>query len=298
MSLLVSRVLSCALPLFMLAACASTPSTRAVDSTEREALAAATDGQFDTTLRVAKLYQGRNDPRALDWYTRAAAIRPLTHHTTSAEEQLGRIFERGRLDSGETPQKPADVVLAPSPRKALRRYQHAAYHGSPYAMNDLERLYANRVDMAGALRWRLRHAVYLRELYKLGALRTVANQPAAAGRVRMDGRSLQSAIARIQRDAARGDAEAQVDLGTLYEAGLGVAEDKAEALRWYQRAGAQGNVYGQYFTGLMLGRGGKGVDKDVDAAATWFARAHAQDFYMAEESYWRQAIAPRFFTFE
>ena len=77
-----------------------------------------------------------------------------------------------------------------------------------------------------------------------------------------------------------------------------MAEDKAEALRWYQRAGEQGNVYGQYFSGLALGRGGRGLEKDVDAAAIWFARAHAQAFYMAEESYWRKAIAPPFFIFE
>ncbi|HCV95611.1 MAG TPA: hypothetical protein DGV23_02475, partial [Stenotrophomonas sp.] len=100
------------------------------------------------------------------------------------------------------------------------------------------------------------------------------------------------------RRAARGDAEAQVDLGTLHEAGIGVVQDKAEALRWYARAGQQGNVYGQYFSGLALGRGGDGLAKDVDAAAGWFAKAEAQGFYMAAESYWREAIAPPFWTFE
>ncbi|MNM83954.1 Sel1 repeat protein [compost metagenome] len=298
MTLFAPRVLSGALSLFTLVACTATAPTRPISDTERDALAAATDGQFDSAMRVARMYQAWNDPRALDWYARAAATTPRTHRTTNAEEQLGTILERGRLDSDDKPQKPEAVVLKPSPRKAFRWYHSAAYHGSPYAMQDLETWYARQGDMAGALRWRLRSAVYLRELYKLGALRTATRGSIEAGSANPGVPSSNAAIARIQRRAARGDAEAQVDLGTLHEAGIGVAEDKAEALRWYQRAGEQGNVYGQYFSGLALGRGGKGLEKDVDAAATWFARAHAQAFYMAEESYWRKAIAPPFFIFE
>lgn len=284
--------------LFTLAGCAATGRTRAVDEAERNALAQATDGRFDSAMQVARLYQARNDPRALDWYARAAAIPPRTHHSTSAEERLGVILERGRLDSSDAPQAPDAVVLKPSPRKAYRWYRSAAYHGSPYAMRDLERWYGNRGDMDGALRWRLRHAVYMRELYRLEPLRRAGTEPAGVGAIRLDAPHLALAVARIQRHAARGDAEAQVDLGALHEAGLGVPQDMHEALRWYQRGGEQGNVYGQYFAGLALGRGSKGLTKDVEAAAAWFARAEAQQFYLAGESYWRKAIAPPFFIFE
>ena len=284
------------LALIALAGCATT-STRPVDDSERDALAAAADGQFDSALRVAKLYQYRNDARALDWYARAAATTPRTHRTTSAEEQLGTILERGRLDSADTPQKPDAVVLKPSARKAYRWYHRAAYHGSPYAMSDLETWYERRGDMEGALRWRLRRAVYLRHLYKLQPLRDATSGSAKPGAPLSTDASPNPVIARIQRRAAHGDAEAQVDLGTLYEAGIGVVQDKTEALRWYERAAAQGNVYGQYLAGLALGRGGDGLQKNVDAAAAWFAKAHAQDFYMADESYWREAIKPPFFQF-
>jgi TPR repeat protein len=294
----VFRVLLHALCLFTLAACTATAPHRPVDTTEREALAAASDGQFDSVLRVANLYRARNDPRALDWYARAAAIPPRTHRSTGVEEQLGTILQRGRLDSSDAPQKPEAMVLKPSPRKALHWFRSAAYHGSPYAMRDLESWHADRGDMAGALRWRLRHAVYMRELYKLDALRNATRTSPEAVRLASKQPSTNAAIAHIQRRAARGDAEAQVDLGTLHEAGIGMPEDKSEALRWYQRAGEQGNVYGQYFAGLALGRGGRGLQKDEVAAAAWFARAHAQEFYLAEESYWRKAIAPPFFIFE
>lgn len=296
MTLSLHRLLISSVATITLASCATTPN-RPVDDTEREALAAAADGQFDSAMRVAKLYQYRNDVRALDWYARAAATTPRTHRTTSAEEELGTILERGRLDSDQTPQKPEAVVLKPSARKAYRWYHSAAYHGSPYAMRDLERWYERRGDMQGALRWRLRHAVYLRQLYRLQPLRDATRGSAKPGTPVSHDASPNPVIARIQRRAARGDAEAQVDLGTLYEAGIGVVQDKAEALRWYERAAAQGNVYGQYLAGLALGRGGDGLQKDMDAAAAWFGKASAQGFYMADESYWREAVKPPFFIF-
>lgn len=165
-------------------------------------------------------------------------------------------------------------------------------------MSDLARWYERQGDIAGALRWRLRSAVYMRELYKLDALRKATHASTEAARVVPDQPSANATIARIQRRAARGDAEAQVDLGALHEAGIGMPTDMREALHWYQRAGEQGNVYGQYFSGLALGRGSKTLPKDETAAAAWFARAQAQEFYLAEESYWRRAIAPPFFIFE
>jgi len=291
------RPLLPALMLLALAGCASAPQ-RPVSDTERQALAAATDGSFDSAMRVARMYQGWNDVRALDWYARATATTPRTFRHTVAEEQLGTILERGRLDSADTPQTPEAVVLKPSARKAFQWYRRAAYHGSPYAMDDLEKWYERRGQMDGALRWRLRSAVYMRELYKLDPLRKATSGSGRYGSPVQAGAATNPVIARIQRRAQRGDAEYQVDLGALYEAGIGVVRDKAEALRWYERAGAQGNVYGQYLAGLALGRGGDGLDKNVAAAAAWFAKAQAQDFYMAEESYWRRAIAPPFWTFE
>jgi TPR repeat protein len=59
-------------------------------------------------------------------------------------------------------------------------------------------------------------------------------------------------VAQIQRRAERGDADAQVDLGALLEKGAGLPRDPARALQLYQRAGEQGNVFGQYFAGLLL----------------------------------------------
>lgn len=60
------RVLLYALPLFILLGCATPPNTRPPSDSERDALSAAADGQFDSALRVARMYQAWNDPRALE----------------------------------------------------------------------------------------------------------------------------------------------------------------------------------------------------------------------------------------
>jgi TPR repeat protein len=41
--------------------------------------------------------------------------------------------------------------------------------------------------------------------------------------------------------AEQGDAEAQHSLGTMYEYGLGVPQDHAEAMKWH-RSGGQGTL--------------------------------------------------------
>jgi hypothetical protein len=43
--------------------------------------------------------------------------------------------------------------------------------------------------------------------------------------------------------AAQGHAIAQINLGYMFETGLGVAQDRAEAIRWYRLATAQGDAY-------------------------------------------------------
>ncbi len=42
--------------------------------------------------------------------------------------------------------------------------------------------------------------------------------------------------------AAQGYADAQVNLGYMFEKGRGVAQDRAEAIRWYRLAAAQENA--------------------------------------------------------
>jgi len=75
--------------------------------------------------------------------------------------------------------------------------------------------------------------------------------------------------------AERGDAEAQVLVGSMYSEGLGVTYDGTEAVRWWRRAAEQGDAGAQeelataYFWG-------NGVEQDHSEAAKWLLKAAEQ----------------------
>ncbi len=279
-----------ALALLALAACTTAPN-RPTSDTEVTLVTAAERGGIDDMLELAKQYERWNDRRALDWYERAAAATPWTFRNTAAEDALGRIWASGTFYTGDRPENIPPPVLRASARKGERWYLAAANHGSPGAMLDLAKFYRERGYAAEALRWDLRITVYQR--YWSSSSRLPDAIAPSAG-------VLHPLVLDIQRRAMRGDAQAQVDLGALYEKGLGlgIERDPAMALHWYRKAALQGNVFGQYFTGLILGRAPPGVPSDVDAAAGWFAKAEAQKFFLAGESYWRKGIQPAFWTFD
>lgn len=82
--------------------------------------------------------------------------------------------------------------------------------------------------------------------------------------------------ARLTRsDALKGDASAQKNLGYLYEAGLGVQRDPAQALAWYQKAADQGYAAAYNDLGTMYASG-TGVPKDLVRAYLLFTQAWAK----------------------
>ncbi len=78
-----------------------------------------------------------------------------------------------------------------------------------------------------------------------------------------------------RKAAEQGIAEAQSILGVMYHAGDGVPQDHAEALKWHRMAAEQGYVRAQLETGLMY-RHGQGVPQDSIQAHMWFDLAAAQ----------------------
>ena len=76
-------------------------------------------------------------------------------------------------------------------------------------------------------------------------------------------------------DAAQGDADAQYNLGVMYDEGRGVAKDDAEAVRWYRKAADQGMASAQYNLGVMYDEG-EGVTENNAEAVRWYRRAVAQ----------------------
>ncbi len=75
--------------------------------------------------------------------------------------------------------------------------------------------------------------------------------------------------------AEQGDADAQTNLGFIYNYGQGVPQDYAEAANWYRKAAEQGHTGGQYNLGLMYFRGW-GVPQDDVQAHMWLNLAGTQ----------------------
>ena len=92
-----------------------------------------------------------------------------------------------------------------------------------------------------------------------------------------------AAAARWYRAAAeQGDAQAQNNLGVMYEQGNGVAQDHAEAARLFRLAAEQGNAQAQLSLGIMYGNG-KGVPQDYVLEHMWANIAAANGHEKAVE---------------
>ena len=85
----------------------------------------------------------------------------------------------------------------------------------------------------------------------------------------------------IQRAAEHGDAEAQCQLGTMYEFGQGVTNDYAEAMKWYQKAAGQGFSVAQFCLGSMYEKG-EGVPRNYAEAAKWYQQAAVRGYGVAQ----------------
>jgi TPR repeat protein len=68
--------------------------------------------------------------------------------------------------------------------------------------------------------------------------------------------------------AARGEADAQFNLGIIYYKGQGVPQNFAEAFGAFKLASEQGKTQAQYYLGIMYEQG-QGTQQDYAEAAQW-----------------------------
>ena len=81
--------------------------------------------------------------------------------------------------------------------------------------------------------------------------------------------------------AGQGDADAQTNLGLMYQNGWGVPQDDKEAVYWYKLAAEQGDAKAQYNLGVMYDVG-EGVPQDDKAAVRWYTLAAEQEHAKAQ----------------
>jgi len=91
----------------------------------------------------------------------------------------------------------------------------------------------------------------------------------------------EDAVAALRRDAERGFAAAQYQLGKLYRDGQGVPADPAAAARWFRAAAEQGYAKAQRNIGMRYAAG-DGVTADRIEALTWLTIAAQQGLSAAE----------------
>ena len=83
---------------------------------------------------------------------------------------------------------------------------------------------------------------------------------------------MQDEIDAIRFAAEQGDAKAQSHLGLMYDEGLGVSQDYAEAARWFRLAAEQGDAGAQCQLRAMYAIG-RGVSRDQVKAYMWLSLA-------------------------
>ena len=105
--------------------------------------------------------------------------------------------------------------------------------------------------------------------------------PFEAGLNAMDREHYATAYRAWKKLADQGAAEAQNNIGHLYEQGFGVSQNYTEAMNWYRKAADQGLAEAQHNMGMLYYHG-YGVAENQRTAASWFKRAALQDLVDAE----------------
>jgi len=75
--------------------------------------------------------------------------------------------------------------------------------------------------------------------------------------------------------AEKGEAAAESELGLMYDLGQGVAQDYAEAVKWFRKAAEQGHPGAQLLLGLHC-QNGDGTRQDYAEAVKWLRKAAEQ----------------------
>jgi len=125
-------------------------------------------------------------------------------------------------------------------------------------------------------------AVFVALFLAGGAVRASAG-PFEDAHAAYDAGDYQTALRLLKLLAEQGDADAQHNVGVMYDKGRGVPQNYAEALKWYRRAAEQGNALAQNNLGAMYDNG-QGVPQNYAEAIKWYRRAAEQGYAAAQNN--------------
>ena len=90
--------------------------------------------------------------------------------------------------------------------------------------------------------------------------------------------------------AEQGNADAQTNLGVMYDEGTGVPQDDKTAVKWYRLSAEQGNANAQFNLGTMF-YNGEGVIQDNVYAHMWWTTPASLGYEYAVKN--RDIVAKR-----
>lgn len=91
-------------------------------------------------------------------------------------------------------------------------------------------------------------------------------------RAAMEKEDFPTALKEWKALAAKGDAEAQFQLGVMYGSGMGVESNIGTAVQWYAKAARQNHAKAAHVLSIAY-RAGQGVKKDEAASLEWLKKA-------------------------
>ena len=206
--------------------------------------------------------------KAVEWYRKSAE-----QGNAKAQCQLGTMYEKGRGVSRDF-------------AKAVEWYRKSAEQGNADAQCNLGFMYRNglgvSLDYAKAVEWYRKSVEQgnvtaqnnLGYMYEQG-LGDSQDYAKAMDMYVLDKGVIENyakAAKLYRKSAEQGYAEAQYNLGRMFENGRGVSKDYAKAVEWYRKSAEQGEVRAQCKLGYMY-HNGIGVSKDYAKAAEWYRKA-------------------------
>lgn len=110
-----------------------------------------------------------------------------------------------------------------------------------------------------------------------GELQPALMQALKAGQVSYFFGDFKQALVQWEPLAEKGLADAQANVGWLYQSGRGVKQNYEKALFWYQKAAAQEQAVAQNNLGVLF-EYGYGVTKDLAQARQWYRKSAEQGY--------------------
>lgn len=83
------------------------------------------------------------------------------------------------------------------------------------------------------------------------------------------------ALKEFRAVADTGNADGQFNVALMYEQGIGVTKDEAQAIYWYDKSAQQGNSNAQFNLGVLY-ENGHGTEVNFAQANQWYRKAAAQ----------------------